>query len=73
MTTAERRRHGEYSQCRHGLFLEPDRLRHSPSTQVSTGPGSAMTYIQTTKFVGYPWADLFNLVLDVKSYPEFVP
>ena len=32
-----------------------------------------MTSIQTTKFVGYPWSDLFNLVLDVKSYPEFVP
>jgi coenzyme Q-binding protein COQ10 len=32
-----------------------------------------MTNIQTTKFVGYPWSDLFNLVLDVKSYPEFVP
>ena len=32
-----------------------------------------MTSIQTTKFVCYPWSDLFNLVLDVKSYPEFVP
>jgi coenzyme Q-binding protein COQ10 len=32
-----------------------------------------MSIIQTTKFVGYPWADLFNRVLDVKSYPEFVP
>jgi coenzyme Q-binding protein COQ10 len=32
-----------------------------------------MTNIQTAKFVGYPWSDLFNLVLDVKSYPEFVP
>ncbi|MGC1689420.1 MAG: type II toxin-antitoxin system RatA family toxin [Pseudolabrys sp.] len=32
-----------------------------------------MTSIQTTKLVGYPWSDLFNLVLDVKSYPEFVP
>jgi coenzyme Q-binding protein COQ10 len=32
-----------------------------------------MTSIQTTKFVGYRWLDLFNLVLDVKSYPEFVP
>ena len=32
-----------------------------------------MTSIQTTKFVGYPWSDLFNLVLDMKSYPEFVP
>ena len=27
-----------------------------------------MTSIQMTKFVGYPWSDLFNLVLDVKSY-----
>ena len=32
-----------------------------------------MPRIQTTKFVGYPWSDLFNLVLDVRSYPEFVP
>jgi ribosome-associated toxin RatA of RatAB toxin-antitoxin module len=32
-----------------------------------------MSIIQTIKFVGYPWSDLFNLVLDVKSYPEFVP
>jgi coenzyme Q-binding protein COQ10 len=32
-----------------------------------------MTSIQTTKLVGYPWSRLFNLVLDVKSYPEFVP
>ncbi|HEY6860603.1 MAG TPA: type II toxin-antitoxin system RatA family toxin [Pseudolabrys sp.] len=32
-----------------------------------------MTSIQTTKFVGYSWPDLFNLVLDVKSYPDFVP
>ena len=32
-----------------------------------------MTSMQTTKLVGYPWSDLFNLVLDVKSYPEFVP
>lgn len=40
-------------------------------------PGSlvtpAMTSVQTSKLVGYPWSDLFNLVLDVKSYPEFVP
>jgi hypothetical protein len=32
-----------------------------------------MTSLQTRKLVGYPWLDLFNLVLDVKSYPEFVP
>jgi len=32
-----------------------------------------MTNVQGTKLVGYPWSDLFNLVLDVKSYPEFVP
>jgi ribosome-associated toxin RatA of RatAB toxin-antitoxin module len=32
-----------------------------------------MTSIQATKLVGYPWSDLFNLVLDVKSYREFVP
>lgn len=32
-----------------------------------------MTSIRTTKLLGYPWSDLFNLVLDVKRYPEFVP
>jgi coenzyme Q-binding protein COQ10 len=32
-----------------------------------------MPSLQTTKFVGHPWSDLFNLVLDVNSYPEFVP
>ncbi|MGA8747672.1 MAG: type II toxin-antitoxin system RatA family toxin [Pseudolabrys sp.] len=32
-----------------------------------------MTRIRTTKLVGYPWPDLFNIVLDVRSYPEFVP
>ena len=32
-----------------------------------------MTSVQTTKLIGYPWSDLFNLVLDVKSYPQFVP
>ncbi len=32
-----------------------------------------MTSVQTTKLINYPWSDLFNLVLDVKSYPEFVP
>lgn len=32
-----------------------------------------MTNVQTTKLIGYPWSDLFNLVLDVKSYPQFVP
>ena len=32
-----------------------------------------MTSVQTTKLVGHPWSDLFNLVLDVKSYPQFVP
>jgi coenzyme Q-binding protein COQ10 len=32
-----------------------------------------MPSLQTTKFVGYPWLDLFNLVLDVNSYPKFVP
>jgi coenzyme Q-binding protein COQ10 len=31
-----------------------------------------MASLQTRKLVGYPWLDLFNLVLDVKSYPEFV-
>lgn len=43
--------------------------------QIRYRPGQrpAMTHIQTTKFVGYPWSDLFNLVLDVKSYPKFVP
>jgi len=32
-----------------------------------------MPSVQTTRLLGYPWPDLFNLVLDVKSYPEFVP
>lgn len=32
-----------------------------------------MTSVQRSKLVGYPWSDLFNLVLDVRSYPEFVP
>jgi coenzyme Q-binding protein COQ10 len=32
-----------------------------------------MTSIQRTKLLDYPWLDLFNLVLDVKRYPEFVP
>ena len=32
-----------------------------------------MTSIQTAKIVSYPWSDLFDLVLDVQSYPEFVP
>jgi coenzyme Q-binding protein COQ10 len=32
-----------------------------------------MTSVRTTKLLGYPWLALFNLVLDVKSYPEFVP
>jgi coenzyme Q-binding protein COQ10 len=32
-----------------------------------------MTSLQTSKLVGHPWSDLFNLVLDVTSYPEFMP
>jgi coenzyme Q-binding protein COQ10 len=32
-----------------------------------------MTNVQTAKLVSYPWSDLFDLVLDVQSYPEFVP
>ena len=32
-----------------------------------------MTSVQTGKIVNYPWSDLFDLVLDVQSYPEFVP
>jgi len=32
-----------------------------------------MTSVQTTKLVGCRWRDLFDLVLDVKRYPEFVP
>ena len=32
-----------------------------------------MTSLQTSKLVGHPWSDLFNLVLDVTNYPEFVP
>jgi coenzyme Q-binding protein COQ10 len=41
--------------------------------QVPCGFSPAMTNVQTTKLIGYAWSDLFNLVLDVKSYPEFVP
>ena len=32
-----------------------------------------MPNLQTSKLVPYAWSDLFNLVLDLKSYPEFVP
>ncbi len=32
-----------------------------------------MTSVQKSKLVAYPWSDLFHLVLDVGSYPEFVP
>ena len=32
-----------------------------------------MARVETSKVVGYPWSDLFNLVLDLKSYPQFVP
>ena len=32
-----------------------------------------MTSVQTTKLLAYPWSDLFDLVLDVKSYSQFVP
>jgi len=32
-----------------------------------------MTHVQKTKLVGYPWRMLFDLVLDVKNYPQFVP
>ena len=32
-----------------------------------------MTSVQTARIVSYPWSDLFDLVLDVQSYPEFVP
>ncbi len=34
----------------------------------STMPGTS-----TTRLLGYRWSELFDLVLDVKSYPEFVP
>jgi coenzyme Q-binding protein COQ10 len=32
-----------------------------------------MMSVRTTRVLGYPWTDLFNLVLDVTSYPTFVP
>jgi coenzyme Q-binding protein COQ10 len=32
-----------------------------------------MTNVRATKLLGYSWTDLFNLVLDVTSYPAFVP
>jgi coenzyme Q-binding protein COQ10 len=34
---------------------------------------SKMTVVDVAKRMGHPWLDLFNLVLDVKSYPSFVP
>ena len=32
-----------------------------------------MPSTKKTRFLGYRWSELFDLVLDVKSYPEFVP
>lgn len=32
-----------------------------------------MATFQTGKLVAYPWSELFDLVLDVERYPEFVP
>jgi coenzyme Q-binding protein COQ10 len=32
-----------------------------------------MARVETSKLVGFPWSDLFHLVLDLKSYPQFVP
>jgi ribosome-associated toxin RatA of RatAB toxin-antitoxin module len=32
-----------------------------------------MTNVQATKLVDYSWSDLFNLVLDVKSYRASLP
>jgi len=32
-----------------------------------------MPSTKKTRLLGYGWSDLFDLVLDVKSYPEFVP
>jgi len=32
-----------------------------------------MPHIHTTRLLTHPWRDLFDLVLDVKSYPQFVP
>ncbi len=32
-----------------------------------------MPSTKTTRLLGYSWSELFDLVLDVKSYPEFVP
>ena len=34
---------------------------------------ATMPNLPTSKLVPYAWSDLFNLVLDLKSYPEFVP
>ena len=34
---------------------------------------SAMPSTKTTRLFCYRWSELFDLVLDVKSYPEFVP
>jgi len=32
-----------------------------------------MTSVQRAKIVSYPWSNIFDLVLDVQSYPKFVP
>ena len=32
-----------------------------------------MPSTKKTRLLGYPWSKLFDLVLDVESYPEFVP
>ncbi len=32
-----------------------------------------MTAVNVTKRMDHPWLDLFELVLDVESYPSFVP
>jgi len=32
-----------------------------------------MSSVETSKLVGYPWRELFDLVLDVERYPQFVP
>lgn len=32
-----------------------------------------MPHVQTTRLLAHPWRDLFELVLDMKSYPQFVP
>jgi len=43
------------------------------SCRFSLHASPAMPSTKTTRLLSYRWSELFDLVLDVKSYPEFVP